>query len=199
MKSRPVSMMPSKNQLKIDFTIPEDDPDRINELFGEVLDYQLTPAHVKERMMQTESLEKKLQMIKMYQNFSGSHVAATPWTERVATILASIQKSKTPDIHTIIRLKAILTSANRENMESFIEQGGVSVLVRAIENRLRKRPFTELDTAVLYEILGCCKHVMNNAIGMKGFSEVPGAIEVLALCLKFEFKPFALQVRVVIS
>jgi hypothetical protein len=63
-----------------------------------------------------------------------------------------------------------------------------------ILQRVNKKPISTIDVAMLYEVLLCCKLVMNNAIGMKGLLDVSGAIDTIALCLLFDFKPLALLV-----
>jgi hypothetical protein len=80
-------------------------------------------------------------------------------------------------------------------MEGFLAAGGVSVLLKAIETRLSRRPVSELDVAIMYEIMTCCRAIMNNAVGMDGFMSVKGAVDVLARCLRFDYRLFAIQVR----
>ena len=177
-----------------DSSMPNDD--RVNEMYVEVLDHLLTPPQIKEQLMASQTIEKKWKMVQMHGSvFDGSSAAAHGgWGNRENALLASIEKAKTPDISQLNKLRISLQSANKEFMDSFLNSGGVSVLLKSIETRLSKRPITELDIAIMYEILTCCKVIMNNAVGMEGFMAVKGAIDTVARCLRFEYRLFALLV-----
>lgn len=182
----------------VDFDTEEPNPIRINQMYSAVLDHLLTPPQVKEGLMSSQSKEKKWQTVKMYRKlFEEQHSGAstTSWGDRENALLTSIARTKMPDVAHLSRLKIVLSSANRELMTSFLDAGGISVLLRAIEGRLNCRPQREVDIAILYEILSCCKVIMNNDLGMEAFAATPGAIDIVARCLKFEYKLFALLVR----
>lgn len=172
------------------------DLDRLNAMYVAVLDHLLTPPQIKEQLMSTQVPEKKWQTVQMYENiFEGSnHQAHGGWGSKESSLLDSIGKAKVPDIGQLGKLRTSLASATKEFMDSFLSAGGVSVLVKAMEVRLIKRPFTELDVAILYEIMACCKVIMNNAVGMEGFMAVKGAVETIARCLRFDYRVFALAV-----
>jgi hypothetical protein len=172
------------------------DPYRVNQLYVAVLDHLLTPPHVKDQLMESQSLEKKFQMINMHNHLFES---MNSWGDKENMLLTSIQKMKLPDIPTLSRLKTILATGNFEMMTSFLENGGVSILLKAIENRINKKPITELDIAILFEILSCFKAIMKNSLGMDGVAQVAGSIDILAKCLRFEYKQFALQVLEILS
>ena len=53
--------------------------------------------------------------------------------------------------------------------------------------------------AALYEVLLCCKIVMNSSTGMDYFLKVPNSIETIVNCLNFCFKMLALQVLEILS
>ena len=186
---------PSLN-LNDDKELSLNDPDRVNQLYVAVLDHLLTPPHVKEQLMETQPLEKKIQMIKMHNHLFES---MNSWGDKENMLLASIQKMKVPDIPSLSRLKIILATGNMEMMTSFLDSGGVSILLKAIENRLHKKPLTELDIAVLFELLSCCKAVMKNSVGMEGVAQVQGSIDIIAKCLRFDYKQFALQILEILS
>ncbi|RYH10496.1 hypothetical protein EON65_39380 [archaeon] len=179
-----------------DFAIPDETPEKVNEMYSAVLDHLLTPPQVKEGLMNSQSLEKKWQTVRMHQQLfeGGSNNNANVWGDRENVLLHNISKAKLPDLQSISRLKIILTSANRELMTSFLDSGGISVLLRAIEQRLISKPQTEVDIAIMYELLSCCKAIMNNDLGMDGFSTSAGAIDIVARCLKFDYKHFAILV-----
>lgn len=170
-----------------------EDVERINVLYAAVLDHLLIPPSKKDELLQTQTLDKKKQMLKMHQQIL--EPGANSWGDKEAGLLNNIVKAKIPDLQSLARLRIILTTANREFMVSFLEHGGVSVLLRTIESRVSKSPLRELDVAILYEILTCCKAVMNNRVGMDGFIAVQGSIATIARCLHFEFKTLALLVR----
>lgn len=177
--------------------IPEEG--RLNEMYAAVLDQMLMTPQVKEQLMASQTAEKKWKTIQMYEkNFEGANAASHGgWGNREISLLDSISRAKVPDIHQLSTLRVSLQSANREFMDAFLTAGGVSVLVRAIETRLSKRPITELDIAILYEIVACCKNVMNNQVGMDGFLAVKGAVETIARSLRFEYRVYALAVSFV--
>jgi hypothetical protein len=173
----------------------------VEEDFNAVLDHLLTPPHIKAQLIESQSLERKLKTIQMYQqSFENWKIKisqkSSGWGERENALLSSIGKSKTPDMQSISKLKVTLTSANKQYLESFLDSGGVAVLLKAIDNRICKDPPTELDIAILYELFSCCKAIMNNSIGMDGFISVDGAIDTLSRCLRFEFKQFTLLVTI---
>eukprot|EP01040_Poterioochromonas_malhamensis_P011521 gene11521-12563_t len=173
-----------------------EDPDKINQLYVAVLDHLLTPPHVKEQLIDTQSLEKKLQTVRMHNHLFDS---MNSWGDKENMLLNSIQKMKLPDIPTLSRLKIILATGNFEMMSSFLDSGGVSILLKAIETRLMKKPVTELDIAILFEILSCFKAIMKSTVGMEGVAKVEGSIDVIALCLRFDYKQFALQILEILS
>ena len=158
-------------------------------MYENILDNMLTTPQMKEQLMESQTMDKKRQFVKMHKEiFTGG------WEDSDTMLLNVIQKSKVPDIHSLSTLKISLKAANKEFMNSFLEAGGVSILLKAIENRLHKNPITELDIAILYEIVCCCKAVMNNSTGMEGFLSVHGAIDTIARSLNFEYKAYALLV-----
>jgi chaperonin cofactor prefoldin len=191
-----MSMMNPKVPSEHSEELSLNDPDRVNQLYVAVLDHLLTPPHVKEQLMESQSLEKKFQMINMHNHLFES---MNSWGDKENMLLTSIQKMKLPDIPTLSRLKTILATGNFEMMTSFLENGGVSILLKAIENRINKKPITELDIAILFEILSCFKAIMKNSLGMDGVAQVAGSIDILAKCLRFEYKQFALQVLEILS
>ncbi len=189
----------------------DNEAELINQKYSAVLDHLLTPLSVKEQLIKTQSLEKKKQTVEMHKQLFEKHniqndsptpglaSAAKGWGEKENVLLSSIQKSKNPDLQSLAKLKIILSSANREFMTSFLESGGVSALLKMVDARLMKRPFTELDIATLYEILSCFKAVMNNPIGMDGIANTPGSVDILTRCLRFDYKLFSIQVRLFLS
>ena len=174
--------------------MPEEE--KVNQMYEAVLDHLLTPPQIKEKLMSTQTLPQKWKTVQMHDDvFAGSNGGAGSWGSQENILLASIDKAKTPDIQNLTRLKLSLQSANKEYMDGFLAAGGVSVLMKAMEMRINKRPVSELDVALLYEIMTCCKAIMNNAVGMDGFMAVKGSIDMVARCLRFDYRLFAIQVR----
>jgi hypothetical protein len=141
-----VSAVPPPSVGKMPLTL---DPTKINEMYAIVLDHLLTPPQIKEQLIKSQSIEKKTQTVQMHEQLfensadgsggvGGSH---STWGVRENALLSIIQKSKVPDLYSLNRLKIILSSANRECMTSFVESGGVSVLLKIVEVRLGKELF----------------------------------------------------------
>lgn len=170
----------------------EDSEDGINARYEAILDKMLTTPQMKEQLMK-QTLDKKKQFIKL----NKAHLDVGVWGDAEDLMLTQLAKAKLPDLNSLNTLKQSLKSANKEYMNSFLEAGGISVLLTAMENRIKKQPITELDVAILYEILSCCKAVMNNAVGMDGFLSVEGSVNIIARSLNFEFKPYSLLVSFV--
>ncbi len=167
---------------------PETD-DKICEMYEAILDHLLTAPQLKQQLVESQNMEKKRKFVTMHKQLFSSG-----WGDAETLLLSVIQKSKVPDINSLATLKISLKAANKEFMSSFLEAGGVSILLKAIENRLHKNPITELDIAILFEILSCLKAVMNNSTGMDGILSVSGAIDTIARSLNFDYKIYALLV-----
>ena len=177
--------------------VSDDVPDdsQICTMHEKVLDFLLTPPNVKQRLVDTQSVQQKWKIVKAHKQLFEK---AITWGDKERSLLRSIAASKGPDLQLFSSLKIMLSSANREFMSAFLQEGGVATLMKAILYRVPKRSLTELDVAVLYEIMLCCKLVMNNKMGMNGFLAVSGSLDAVALTLKFEFKYLALQVSILL-
>lgn len=170
-----------------------EDEERINVLYSAVLDHLLISEAKKEELLATQSLEKKKKMLEMHAKIL--EPGSSQWSEKEQFFLSSLlSKNKMPDLQNLSRLRIMLTTANREFMTSFLEHGGVVVLLKAMEMRLAQRPLSEIDVSILYELLTCCKALMNNRVGMDGFVAIDGSVSVIARCLNFEYKALALLV-----
>lgn len=172
--------------------VPDEKPDdaKIEEMYIAVLDHQLIPPNVKESLIKSQSIDKKWQTVQMHKQL----FAASGWGDKENKILSNIQKSKNLDIHDLVALRAGLSSESKQYMNSFLDNDGVSILLKCAEQRLHKKPATELDIAILYEIFSCFKSIMNNSTGMDGFLSVEGSVEMIARSLRFDFKTFTLLV-----
>lgn len=167
--------------------------EEIGAMYQTVLDHLLFPPHVQAQLKE-QNLEKKWQMIQMQKHILKDS-SFSKWGETHQLLLNAIITAKTPDIQLLIRLKSLLSTSDKAFLISFIHAGGINVLMVCAEERLARVPMTELDAALLYEVMCCCKMVMNNATGMIGFINSPHAIERIAQSLLFEWKPVALQVQ----
>jgi hypothetical protein len=170
----------------------------VEEMYAAVLDSLLTTPPIKEQLIASQSIDKKWQFVKMNDQLlqDSNFVKSVRWGDKENSMLLALQRSsKTPDLQSFSKLKTILTSANREFMQSFIDAEGIDVLLKTIELRANKTTWSELDVALLFEILTCCKSVMNNAIGMDAFLSIENSVEVIARCLRFENKMLALIVN----
>jgi hypothetical protein len=195
-------------------------PDKatIERLYLEVLEHTLVPPTIRERLIESQSAERKWQFVQIHQqntmsgggsggsgsaSIGSSQNAANnkgnQWNERGNALLTKINTSKSPDIQSLLTLKVLLSSANKETMTSFLKADGVSILVKAVLTRTNHKSMDEVEAALLYEILLCCKLVLNNMMGMKGFLAVNGSIDAIALSLRFEYKHLALLVSLSLS
>ena len=173
----------------------------IKDLFELVLDRLLTPAHVKENLITSQSLDKKWQLIKLNRKiFEDDKDADEKDIEWIKNIIAEMNDtSKKNDIQVFTKLRVSLATQDRDFMDRFLELGGISAVVQAILLRVYNLPFTELDVTILYEILLCCKVIMNTALGMDAFLAVNGSIETIARCLNFDYKLMSLLALEILS
>jgi hypothetical protein len=173
------------------------DEEEILIIYSNILDHLLTPELVKQKMIATQSLEKKIQFIKMHNSLL--QTSKKTWTEKEEDLLDKLKKSKFPDLPHLNQLKLLLSSADREIMSNFLNGGGVHMLVRMMEHMSSREPLTEFDFSLLYEIMSCCKLIMNNSLGMDGFLSVDCSVQKIALCLTFENKAYSLLVSLLFS
>lgn len=177
---------------------PMDEEDEIDEQYGFVLDSLLFPPHVKEQLMGSQTQEKKLMIIEMHKHLLANKKGGL-WGDQQNSLLNLIRNSKRPDIQVLITLRSSLATANKNFLTGFLEADGIYVLMKCIDERIAKLPMTDLDASILYEIIGCCKCIMNNDTGMEAILVTPGAIEHIAKSLFFEWKPIALLVLEILS
>jgi hypothetical protein len=170
--------------------------EHIEVMYSKLLDYLLTPPHVKVEMISTQSIEKKKETLLTHKKFFEGEKAIklATWGEKENNLIASIKNAAVPDFHIVAKLRTVLSSANRMLLNSFMGAGGLAILLQALENRMNKKPQTELDVAVMYEILLCLKAVMNNSTGMEGVLATYGAIDTIARSLRFDYKLYSMLV-----
>ena len=102
----------------------------------------------------------------------------------------------------LLQLKTILRNGNDTVKAGFFNSGGAAVLIKCISDRISHVMMSDLDVAVLYEVLSCCKTLMNTKTGMEGLLRNKASkniVEVFARCLLFEWKPVALQVLEILA
>eukprot|EP01031_Cornospumella_fuschlensis_P034558 gene34558-41846_t len=100
MQRVPFDREASKNA---DFAMTDETPEKINEMYSAVLDHLLTPPQVKEGLMNSQSLEKKWQTVRMHQQLfeGGGSNSANVWGDRENVLLHNISKAKLPDLQSI--------------------------------------------------------------------------------------------------
>ncbi len=167
----------------------------INKMYTVVLEQLLTPPTVRDKLIESQTMDQKWKLVQAQLDMFEKN---TPWGEKEKALLLQIETAQIPDIKNLNHLKVMLSSANYEFMKSFLEANGVNILMKAIETRISKKSslLTEIDIAILFEIMLCFKLIMNNSIGMEGFLAVDGCLDTMAKCLNFDYKFFALQVRI---
>lgn len=165
----------------------------INKMYTVVLDQLLTPPQVRDKLIESQSIDQKWKLVQAQIDMFEKN---TPWGEKERVLLQTISDAGVPAMKSLNILKVILSSANYEFMKAFLDANGVSILLKSIDNILLKtqKVLTEIDTAILFEIMLCFKLIMNNSTGMQSFLAVNGSIDAIARCLRFEYKFFALQV-----
>ena len=175
--------------------------EELDRIYSSVLDQLLFPPHVKEQLLSSQPPEKKWQQVLLHKTTTENKedMKTLSWSDKDRKLLSDIRKSKQPDIKSLLLLKTILSTANREYMNNFFDAGGCNVLVKCIDDRIARVPMTNLDAALLYEIMACIKTIMNNTVGMEGVIEHSNAIERIAETLRFEWKPLAMQVLEILS
>lgn len=172
----------------------QDEDDEIAEKYNLILDSLLFPPHVKEHLINTQSKEKKLQIIDMHKK-TLEEKKGLSWGDQQNSLLNLINNSRIPNIQDLISLRSSLAMGNKEFLTGFLEADGIYVLMKCIDDRIARLPMTDLDASILFEIINCCKCIMNNDTGMEALLVTPGAIEHIAKSLFFEWKPIALNVR----
>jgi hypothetical protein len=168
------------------------DDEKVEEMYTKVLDQLLTPPHVRDKLIESQNIEQKWKLVQAHKNMFEKKSHA--WGRKENALLATIESTQIPDIKSLSVLKVILSSANQDCMNAFLEANGILILINAIENRIIKKVLNEIDIAILFEIMLCFKLIMNNSTGMEGFLNVDGSIDTIAKCLNFNYKFFALQV-----
>ena len=187
MNAKDAAPMPPKEQLE--------------EMYEQLLDKLLTPANVKEKLIKEQPLEKKWQLCLLHKSVLGD--AAFSKTSEFGTrerqILSTLSSVSTPDMKELLELKSMLKTANKQWMQSFLEANGITVLIEKMSIRVSRVPLSELDAGLLFEMILCCKAIMNNSTGMDSLLATPGAVDVIARSLIFDWKALALEALEILS
>jgi hypothetical protein len=122
---------------------PIPDEEELNRLYGEVLDAQLLPTHIRDRLIASESREKKWQTITIQQSSNQQLI----WGEREQRLLKTIKESavRGPDIRIVIDLERMIATANKSLMTGFLGDSGIDVIAIAMRERLARVPMREQD------------------------------------------------------
>lgn len=170
--------------------------DEINKIYSEVLDHMLLPSHIKSQLIDSESNEKKLITIKLNKKLINVEIN---WGTTQNILMEKIVNTSNPNLDDLILLNTMLRSANKPFMNSFIENNGVNILIKSVDDRLNATSMTFIDATLLFEILACIKNSMNNEIGMNAFIIHPDAIIHITLSLRFEWKVLTLQILEILA
>lgn len=173
--------------------------EQVLEMYKIVLESLLFPPHVQENLIMTQTKEKKWQTIQMQKHVLKTAKKTGEFGDQERLQLKNLMKVRLPDIQEIIKLRSSLATANRMFLQGFLDHDGIQVLMKLIKDRIVHQPMTHLDAALVFEYMSCCKILMNNDLGMEGFIFTPGAIEIIAKSLMFEWKPIALIVLEILS
>jgi len=173
--------------MKNNFEIP--DSETIDSLFSSVLELLLYPPSLKEQMIATESVERKWEMIKVHkQIFEKDSEIKLSREDNISKILQSFKRGRFPDIKKILSLKSILCVDPTVKIKEFLQNDGLHILFSFLNNDLIRAFTSELDAAVIYEVLSSIKIVMNSKVGMDSVLEINDSFDSIAYCLKFEWK-----------
>jgi hypothetical protein len=171
----------------------------IDKLYVDILEETLTPPDTQEQLIESQTLEQKWNYVLLHKGLTTKEVMT--WTEKETKLLKSIDNARSPDIHSLLSLKVILASGKQQIVQSFLELNGISILTKIIvyifqdqQQSAHVAELEEKDIAILYEVLLCCKMLMNNALGMKEFLEFPRALDDVVLCILFDYKHLAMLV-----
>ena len=176
-------------------------PEEVESMYDEVMEAQLVPLHVRQNLKSIMSLEKKWATVLYYKSMLRNEISTNnaSFGNSDKDLLHHLQYSHFPDISKLLQLKSRIFTANKSWMELFIAHSGITILIKAMEDRLNHAPLSELDAAILFELIGCSKKVMNSSSTMEKFITTPGAVEAIVHSLNFDFKILALQVLEVLS
>lgn len=173
----------------------------IDRAYLAVLEAQLVPPSVREKLASKLTTSNKWDQIVAYQSMIGnaemSQNAAFGDTDR--ELLNKLKSRQRPDITEVLKLKSRISTCNKFWMDAFIGAGGINIITYAMETRLGKVPLGELDAAILFELISCVKAIINSGTTMKRFLNTNGALRTVTYSMLFEWKPLVLQVLEVLS
>ena len=170
-------------------------------MYETLLDVLLTPANAKETLIKTQTLEKKWQLVQLHKSSLGdkAFTKSNEFSAKGKQLLNAIATVGIPEVQQMLELKSMLKTANKQWMEAFLEADGITILVEKMSVRVARVPLSELDAALLYEMILCCKAIMNNSTGMDRMLDAPGCIDIVARCLVFDWKALALEALEILS
>jgi exonuclease VII small subunit len=150
----------------------------------------------------SDPYEEKLQYIQLHEEIQEKKQITSYAV--LKDLVERIRSTKHPEIGLLLSMKVSLAgdkTSSGDCIASFLDLQGISALIDLVYYRfsLKSGKIETLDAALLYEVLMCCKLVMNHSVGMKAFLDFPGCMDAVARCLFFEFKPLALLVLEILS
>jgi hypothetical protein len=166
--------------------------DQIEQLYSEILDEALTSPDIKQRLIDTVSIDQKEKYVSIHKSSKKTRRKSDMWDDKDDSFVETLKKQKFPDIEILLDLRIRLSTAKKEYIQKFLAKNGVYILIDVISNRLNRRLIDEFDAAIIYEVLLSFKIIMNSAIGMKYVIEHPLTIQTFIKCLHFDFKPLGM-------
>lgn len=123
---------------------------------------------------------------------------APVWGIKESTILNAI-RGHDVDFLALVDLERVLVSANRNILQSFLDNGGVLVLLNILESKTNApidiiEAKVLLDVGIKTQVLVCLKRIIKTQIGMKSFLACIRSIETVALAIDFYYKPLSILV-----
>lgn len=182
----------------------EKDRDNIDGAYARILQQTLTSPEAVLRLTRLQALEGKQKFVQFHESllnqkhaqFLGTSMSVVKiWSEGDRRLISKLQQSQTVDFYTLLSLKMALCTASKEYIQSFCDNHGLSVLMRAMLRLINHVDITIMDAAVLYECLLCVKCVMNHSSGLlKALENTQGILDVVAMCCLFQHRHLALLV-----
>jgi hypothetical protein len=179
-------------------TLPEDE---LNAKYALALADLLLPAHRVQELIQSQTREKKIQVIEMSKTHESAGTAVDETKER--KLIEGLRQSSAPgkefNIDVLLDLKTILSTAGKAVMNSFLDRGLLDAIAYCMHTRLARVPMRDNEAIQLFECLQCLKVVMNNALGMDAVIRNTDIFRLICNCLRFTLRPLALEVLEILS
>jgi hypothetical protein len=181
----------------------EDEPtytdENLNEVFMSVLEHLQIDEKSKLKFLKNETRERKLHIIQTHLALQSKGTGVLESGEKEIALLNSLVVD-TPDLVTMVQIREILETGSIVALETFLHSGGIIKYEKIVKHRISVAShsiMSILDAAILYEVVRTYKILVNNTEGMRAFVNTNGLISRMTQCIRFEWKPLALEVIII--